>query len=270
MESEKITIDVYQLDRYSFYAVYNCEFSFKNNSSKYLNILMGFSINYGIDVWPTGSAKTKNDVTDFKVIIDNKRVEYKWYIHGVNSQLPEIKQYDEVFGFNVVFKAKEKKKILNTYSMLIDPGMLGMPRINYIVLSTLTWKGNIKSAQFIINFHFPVKVHNTQDFNVINKDNLTTLTKTHNKYIPDSDIDISFEAKEKYPVKSSQISENKIKNELLKSIDYRMDQIKIIIEKIENNMQNEQLIPAALKVQSYLNTFEFNDYETIMKYNGYY
>lgn len=194
MESEIIEIDVYLISSGSIAIEYNCTFNFINDSDTSQELQIGFPIDYGYYAGAMeGISIGSNDVNDFSVYIDGKKSPFEWYMQGINKDFNDIKQYDEVYGFNTSLEPNQQKQIINTYSMISSVGAgLGSLKVEYIVLSALTWKRPIQSAEFIINFHFPTQFDSgADDFEkIIHANEHVTLKRKINNFTPKNDIRI--------------------------------------------------------------------------------
>lgn len=244
MDSEYITIDVFQLGEQSLGLEYNCEFNIKNMSNEPQNLIIGFPIHYGNQIDMFGQRIGHNDVKDFKVLINNENVEYEWYMQGINKDIPEIISYDEVYGFEVSFKPNESKKIVNTYSMRPFRGV-----IDYIVLSALTWNSPVNSADFEINFHFPVKnIKNAESFTKTIDDNQhMTLVNQIKDFVPIEDIRVIVTPQYNNYFRDLEININDI-NKYIIDFEENSYYPNILIEILNNYELNQDQYPDIYKV----------------------
>jgi hypothetical protein len=168
------------------------------NTSGDRNILIGFPLSYGY----TEDSMTNldighNDIFDFSVKVNNANTPYKIYIPGINPELDQIPQYDEVYAFMVFFKSGEKKKIIIEYEMHPSFNQFGYSSsIYYILMSAHTMKGPIGKANISITFHFPTEYLHSSIEGFIAKDHPeNTITYYFENFSPQKDLTVTYREK---------------------------------------------------------------------------
>ena len=161
MVSEEIMINVDYDDASGYGGLifvnrYDCLFTFRKTTGNPVKLNMGFPFQQK----KYEGTPEKDSIGDFTVEVDGVNVGFSPRKHGKSEELPGI-VYDEVFVFQVEFKAHEEKRIRNRFwirdkgSFQAGPLRMGPYHVDYILKSGGTWTRPIKQADVRIRFDFP-------------------------------------------------------------------------------------------------------------------